>query len=113
MSSAPSTDDARLPTTEAGLTADELFRALAERASRHVLRTLGRRGGRADLETLATTTATDDPGGEGSDLGVAKLHHVVLPGLERSALVSHDDGEVVLTDGGWSVVTWLETVTPR
>lgn len=112
MSSAPSTNDARLPTSEAGLTADELFRALAGPGGRHVLRTLGRRDGRADLETLVATATTDDQGGEGSNLDVVKLHHLVLPRLERSALVSRDDGEIVLTDAGRSVVTWLESVDP-
>ena len=113
MSFAPRPADARLPTFEADLTADELFRALAGQGSRHVLRTLERRGGRIDLETLAAATTTDERGGRGEGLEAVKLHHVVLPGLERAALVSRDDGEVVLTDDGRSVVTWLETVAPR
>jgi DNA-binding transcriptional ArsR family regulator len=106
MSSA-STPAGVLPTVESGLTTDELFGVLSSGTRRQVLHALRRHGGTTDRQSLVASVGDDDQ-------TAVELHHVALPVLERAALVTHtDDGHVSLTEGGWSVATWLAGVTPR
>lgn len=100
--------DAQLPTTESGLTADELFGVITAQRRRHVLSVLRRRDGGVTFDSLASTLETDDAD-EWSAPSVT-LHHLVLPELERANLVDRDGDTVVLTDGGESVAAWLDVV---
>ncbi|WP_372909726.1 hypothetical protein [Salinigranum sp.] len=108
MSSHSATVDAQLPTTETGLTADELFGVITTARRRNVLSVLSRHEGSVTLASLASTLEAGDSG-QWSTPSVT-LHHLVLPELERTNLVNRDGDAVVLTDGGESVAAWLDAV---
>lgn len=108
MSSSSSSSSVQIPTTQTGLTVDELLDVVATRRRRRVLRTLHQHDG---CETYASLAGRFDR--ESDDITEVELHHLAVPKLETSGLVDAEDGVVVLTDGGRAVVDWLTQVTPR
>lgn len=89
------------------LTKDEVFEVLSSSRRRQILYHLHRRGGRANLRTLARDTATDetDETDESVDNDVVKRFYISLyqthvPKLEQVGLVEYDGDEktVTLTD---------------
>ncbi|WP_050031931.1 DUF7344 domain-containing protein [Halorubrum halophilum] len=86
------------------LTKDEVFEVLSSSRRRQILYHLHRRGGRADLRSLARDTATDETD-EPVDNDVVKRFYISLyqthvPKLEQVGLVEYDGDEktVTLTD---------------
>ncbi|WP_144920712.1 DUF7344 domain-containing protein [Halorubrum salsamenti] len=89
------------------LTKDEVFEVLSSSRRRQILYHLHRRGGRADLRSLARDTAADetDETDEPVDSDVVKrfyisLYQTHIPKLEQVGLVEYDGDEktVTLTD---------------
>ncbi|WP_128905546.1 DUF7344 domain-containing protein [Halorubrum amylolyticum] len=89
------------------LTKDEVFEVLSSSRRRQILYHLHRRGGRADLRSLARDTAADETNGtdEPVDSDVVKRFYISLyqthvPKLEQVGLVRYDADEktVTLTD---------------
>ena len=86
------------------LTKDEVFEVLSSSRRRLILYHLHRRGGRADLRTLARDTATEEVDGPVDDDVVKRfyisLYQTHIPKLEQTELVEYDSDEksVVLTD---------------
>ncbi|WP_435099569.1 DUF7344 domain-containing protein [Halorubrum sp. N11] len=89
------------------LTKDEVFEVLSSSRRRQILYHLHRRGGRADLRSLARDTATEetDETDETVDSDVVKrfyisLYQTHIPKLEQVGLVQYDgdDKTVTLTD---------------
>ncbi|WP_142860003.1 hypothetical protein [Salinigranum halophilum] len=110
MSSTSGSNRTQLPTAEVDLTADELFSVLSDRRRRCVLSALYREDDRLTRESLTAELAhgtQDDP-----REAAVHLHHLVLPKLEGTTLVSCPNDELVaLTSDGSSVATWLDAVT--
>lgn len=86
------------------LTKDEVFEVLSSSRRRRILYHLHRRGGTADLRTLARDTAVDETGESVEDDVVKRfyisLYQTHVPKLEEVGIVRYDSDEktVSLTD---------------
>jgi len=86
------------------LTKDEVFEVLSSSRRRRILYHLHRRGGTADLRTLARDTAVDETGESVGDDVVKRfyisLYQTHVPKLEEVGVVEYDSDEktVSLTD---------------
>lgn len=86
------------------LTKDEVFEVLSSSRRRRILYHLHRRGGTADLRTLARDTAIDETGESFDDDDVKRfyisLYQTHVPRLEEAGVVEYDSDKqsVTLTD---------------